>query len=157
MAKAIKSASSRPSATETTFASGGSGASETANVPKQVAGSYPMRQVTWYQINNSDLRSIGVAQVVTTFFAALGTFALAIYLEYNKDLALLNATLKANNQLSSTTSSPYLELIVNLSLWAWLICWGFALIAFVWKETELRRIKSEHGEPNIWQRLKMRW
>lgn len=140
MAKAIKSASSPPPAAETRFASGGSGASEIAKVPKQVAGNYPMRQVTYYQINNSDIRSIGVAQAAATICAALGTFFLSTYLDFAKDLALATA----NDQ----TPPPFLQGIVNLTFWAWLIFWCIALFAFLWQGNELRRIKSEHGEPS---------
>ena len=110
-----------------------------ATRPRQVAGSYPMRQVTWYQVSTSDLRSLGVAQAATTIFAAMGTFALSLYFDYSGNIALA--------QSSSQTPPAFLVQIANVTWWAWLGFWVLALGAFGWRRSEWARIRMEHGEP----------
>ena len=53
--------------------------------PVQVAGKYPVREVTYYQFNTSDIRSIGLAQAAATVLAAIGTFALSSALTQTND------------------------------------------------------------------------
>lgn len=116
--------------------------------PVQVSGSYPVRQVTWFQISNSDLRSIGVAQATATFFSALGTFALSQYLEFNKDASLL---MQQNKLVPS-----YLSNFVELAFWSWVVFWLMAVLAFFWHRSELGRIKEEHGVFTLSRRIR-RW
>jgi hypothetical protein len=104
-----------------------------------------MRQVTWYQFSSSDLRSIGVAHVVTTLFAAAGTFALSNHLEFNKDITLA---------LQNNQNVPLLlQGISDLLFWVWVFCWVCAAVSFIWQRNELQRIKEEHGEVMLWKQL----
>jgi hypothetical protein len=111
--------------------------------PVQVAGHYPERHVTWYQVSTSDARLLGIAQAVTTVFASLGTFALSQYLEIWRDSA-------ASNQLLSTFVS-------NLMFYGWLVFWVIAGGAFVWRQSEWERIRREHGEPSLPNRIRNWW
>lgn len=117
--------------------------------PRQVAGKYPMRQVTYYQFNTSDIRSIGIAQAAATLFAALGTFALSLYLDYSKDITL------AVEQKQNVPQ--FLHDVANISFWAWIAFWVLALLAFIYQRNELGRIKTEHGEPTLRQRINSWW
>ena len=125
------------------------GSASTATRPRQVAGNYPMRQVTYYQFSTSDIRSIGFAQAAATICAAIGTFALSGYLEFNKDIALA--------QEAGQPTPEFLETITNLSFWAWLVFWGVAVLAFVWQGNELRRVKVEHGELTLLEKFQAWW
>ena len=95
-----------------------------------------MRTITWYQINTSDIRNIGVAQAAVTFFAAFGTFALSVFVELQKDIAIAPDDVK-----------PYLESTANLWHFVWAIFWIVAAVAFFWQGNELARIKEESGVP----------
>lgn len=117
--------------------------------PVQVAGEYPVRQVTWYQINNSDLRSIGIAQAVSTFFAAIGTFMLSLYIEFSKDIAL--------NESADQPVPDFLQSVTSFVYWGWLAFWGVAIISFLWQGLEIRRIKREHGDTSLWQKCQSYW
>ena len=102
--------------------------------PKQIRGRYPPRKVTWYQISTSDLRSMGIAQAGTTVFAAMGTFALSIYIEFSKDIALLGPDKKEVAQVLQDTA--------DLAFWTMIFCWTIAVFAFIWRGSDLRRIKN---------------
>ena len=101
--------------------------------------------MTYYQISRSDLRTIGVAHVATTIFGSIGTFALAIYFDFNKDITLAVQDEKAVPQ--------FLNDVANISFWAWLVFWFLALLAYLWQGNELRRIRAEHGELTIWKKI----
>jgi hypothetical protein len=122
------------------------GSAGTSTRPRQVAGAYPMRKVTYYQISTSDIRSIGVAQVATTLFASVGAFALSLYLDYNKDIALA--------ELGEAGVPSFLRELSNVAFWAWLFFWILATFAFFWRQSEWSRIKIEHGESSILSRIK---
>jgi hypothetical protein len=108
--------------------------------PKQVVGEYPMRLTRYYQFSSSDLRSIGVAQAASIICASIGTFAFSEYLEFSKDVTLAEA--------SKTPVPEFLDTVVSIAFWTWIVFWGIAAWAFLWQGNELRRIKAEHGEPN---------
>ena len=120
-----------------------------ATRPRQVAGNYPQRQMTYYQISTSDLRSIGVAQAATTICVAIGTFALAAYIDFNKDITIATE--------GGQTVPPFLNDIANLSYWVWLVFWGIALVSFIWRRSALSQIKKEHGEPTFRAKLRDLW
>lgn len=117
--------------------------------PRQIAGKYPQRQMTYYQISSSEIRSIGVAQAFATIFAAMGTFALSSYLDFKKDIAL---ALHAGQEVP-----PFLDSVTDLVFWAWIVFWAVAIGAFGYQGVELRRIKAEHGELAPWTRAWNRW
>lgn len=123
--------------------------SSTSSRPVQVSGKYPVRQVTWYQFSTSDIRSIGLAQVAATICAAIGTFALSLYLDFSKDITLAE---KANQ-----TIPEFLQTVADLSFWAWIVFWVIAVLAFFWQQDELSRIKAEHGELTFWRKAKVWW
>lgn len=117
--------------------------------PRQIVGHYPPRRVTYYQFSTSDVRSIGIAQAVVTVFAALGTFALSIYLDFGKDITM--ATDKGES------APQFLYDIENIAFYSWLVFWGLAVCAFIYQRTELRRIKAEHGEPSLLSKIMERY
>ena len=117
--------------------------------PRQIAGKYPQRQMTYYQISTSDLRSIGVAHAATTICIAIGTFALAAYMDFSKDITI---AIEGNQPVPQ-----FLYDIAELSYWGWLVFWFIALVAFIWGKSELSRIKEEHGEHTFWSKVKARW
>ena len=108
-----------------------------------------MRQVTYYQINSSDMRSIGVAQAAATICAAIGTFALSSYLDFSKDITLATKT--------NENVPEFLHTVASLSFWMWIVFWVIAVLAFIWQRNELSRIKAEHGDPTLRQRLGAYW
>lgn len=116
--------------------------------PKQVRGDYPVRKITWYQVNTSDIRSIGVAQAAATVFAALGTFALSSYLDLKKEMVLNEENTRAAN---------FLDPVADLAFGAWLVFWGIAIVAFVWQVWELGRIKEESGNPSFLRSIIKGW
>lgn len=109
-----------------------------------------MRYVRWYQVNTSDIRSIGVAQAAATFFAAIGTFALSTYIDFSKDISAAES--------SGAKPAQFLKDVVNLAYWGWIFFWFLALMVLLWQGSELRRIKSEHREVTfigaLWRLLK---
>ncbi len=120
-------------------------ASGTANKPSRVAGNYPMREVTWYQISTSDIRLIGALQAATTVFFAIGTFLLSNYLDFSKDIILA--------EQAKTTVPTFLRNVAALGLGGWIGSWLIALAAFLWQGAEVRRVKKEHGELPLWGRI----
>lgn len=118
------------------------------NRPKRVEGVYPMRYTTYYQFSSSDIRSIGVAQAATTFFAAAGTFSMSYFFDIGKDIAVMD---------SSQLGVNYLQNVANLCLTAWAVFWFIAVVAFIWQGVELRRIKAEHGEATYSAKVKTWW
>ncbi len=108
-----------------------------------------MRRVTWYQVSASDFRNVGLVQIATTFFGAIGTFALSIYLDYSKDVAIAR---------SAKSSIPaFVETAANIAFWAWIIFWFVALALLIWQGTELHRIKVEHGQKPFYERIIDYW
>ena len=123
-----------------------SASTATATRPRQIVGHYPARHVTYYQFSTSDVRSIGIAQMAVAVFAALGTFALSIYLDFGKDITLA---------MNEGESAPqFLYDIENIAFYSWLVFWGLAVCAFIYQRTELRRIKAEHGEPSLLSKIR---
>lgn len=116
-----------------------------ATRPRQIVGHYPPRHVTYYQFSTSDVRSIGIAQVAVAVFAALGTFALSIYLDFGKDITLATG--------EGESAPRFLYDIESIALYSWLVFWGLAVCAFIYTNTELRRIKAEHGEPSLLSKI----
>lgn len=116
-----------------------------ATRPRQIVGHYPPRRVTYYQFSTSDVRSIGIAQAVVTVFAALGTFALSIYLDFGKDITLATG--------EGESAPQFLYDIESIAFYSWLVFWGLAICAFIYQRTELRRIKAEHGEPSLLSKI----
>lgn len=114
--------------------------------PKQVVGSYPVRQVIWLQISTSDIRSIGIAQLVATISSAIGTFALSVYLDFSKDLTL--------DTQAGKQASDLLNAVVHISYWSWIIFWIIAAAAFIFQGTEYSRLKAEHGLPSVYGKIK---
>jgi len=120
-----------------------------ATRPRQIAGQYPQRQMTWYHISTSDLRSIGIAQNAATICVGIGTFAIATYIDFNKDIAIAE---------SSGQQLPRLfDVAADLLLIFGVIFWLLAVIAFLWRRSELSRIKEEHGEQTLRSKLIGRW
>lgn len=114
--------------------------------PVQARGNYPMRTITWYQINTSDIRNIGVSQVASTFFAAFGTFALSVFVELKKDIAIAPDEVKS-----------YLESTADIWYLVWIVFWIVAAVAFFWQGNELARIKEESGVPTYRTKIKAWW
>lgn len=110
----------------------------------QPKGNHPVRTVTYYQVNTSDLRNLGVSSGVTALFAALGTYLLSVYFDLAKDLQLNNEATEATEMLTG---------YANIAFGGWLFCWAIAIIAFIWREAELVRIKKEHGVLPWYERL----
>lgn len=125
-----------------------SGSTAMPTRPRQIVGQYPPRHVIYYQFSTSDIRSIGLAQAAATILAAMGTFALSQYLDFSKDITLAE---KAGQAVP-----PFFHNVADLSFWTWIVFWVFAGLAFIWQRNELRRIKAEHGELTIWQKIKKR-
>ncbi|MCI0564219.1 MAG: hypothetical protein MN733_37565 [Nitrososphaera sp.] len=125
------------------------GTAISATRPVQVRGNYPVREVTWYQFNSSDIRSIGVAQAAATIFAALGTFALSNYIDFSKDITLA--------EQDGRDVPQFLYNIADLSFWAWIIFWAVAIVAFLWQGNELMRIKAEHKVPTWLNKIRNWW
>lgn len=125
------------------------GGASTSTRPVQVRGNYPVREVTWYQFNSSDIRSIGVAQAAATIFAALGTFALSNYIDFSKDITLA--------ERAGENIPDFLHTITDLTFWAWIVFWAVAIIAFIWQGNELMRIKAEHNVPTWSGRIRDWW
>lgn len=123
--------------------------SSTSSRPVQVSGKYPVRQVTWYQFSTSDIRSIGLAQVAATVCAAIGTFALSLYLDFSKDITLAEE--------AGQSAPEFLQTVADLFFWSWIVFWVIAVLAFVWQRNELGRIKAEHGELTLWRKAKDWW
>ncbi len=117
--------------------------------PVQVQGSYPVRKTTYYLFSNRDIRSIGYTQAASAIFAAFGTFALSVYLDFSKDLRIIEE--------SNKTPDEYMENVSNVSLSLWIIFWLLALAAFWWQKSEIRRIKEEHGELTFLTRFINKW
>lgn len=108
-----------------------------------------MRTLTYFQMNTSDLRTLGVSNAVTTVFAAAGTYLMSLYLDVSKDLQLTPDETQAAAEL--------LRSMGNLAFWAWLFCWAIAICSFLWREAELSRIKAEHGIEPWWKRALARF
>jgi hypothetical protein len=107
-----------------------------------------VRLTRYYQFSSSDLRSIGIAQAASIICASIGTFAFSQYLEFSKDVTLAEA--------SKTPVPEFLNGVVRIALWTWIVFWALAIAAFLWQGSEMRRIKAEHGEPN-WRTKLVDW
>ncbi len=108
-----------------------------------------MRKTTYYLFSNRDIRSIGYTQAASAIFAAFGTFALSVYLDFSKGLRIIEE--------SNKTPDEYMENVSNVSLSLWIIFWLLALAAFWWQKSEIRRIKEEHGELTFLTRFINKW
>jgi hypothetical protein len=109
----------------------------------------PMRLVTWYTVNNTDIRNIGVAQAATVAAFSIGTWALDKYLDLQKDIAQANAS---HQQLSN-----YVLNLEEAFRVLWIILWVVGVISLVWQSSEWRRIRTEHGEMTWRERIKKLW
>lgn len=103
--------------------------------------------MTYYQFSTSDIRSIGVAQWGALFCASIGTWALTNYLDFSKDITL------AKN--AGQDVPDFLDKFTAITFSAWIIFWVAAVVAFIWQDSELQRIKKEHGESSRTEKLKI--
>lgn len=129
----------------TTNESAGTASARPPTKPSRIHGKYPVRSVTYYQFNSSDIRSIGVAQAAATILFSLGTAAFFMYLDFSKDIAMATQAKQLIPQ--------FLQDLTSYALAAWKIFWIFGALSFGWQGLELRRIKREHGEVFSWKKL----
>jgi hypothetical protein len=119
------------------------------NKPSRVSGEYPVRNIVWYQFSSSDIRSIGVAQAASVISFSLGTWTLSEWLDFKKDIA--------QAALSKQPVSDFLQNLASAFFILWICFWAIGLIAFFWQGLELRRIKVEHGEMTVFQKIRNFW
>jgi hypothetical protein len=100
----------------------------------------------WYQVNTSDLKTLGLAQFMSTVFASAGTFFLAVYIDYRKEAEL---RLPNTPQWLLDQRTQWLALCV--------IAYIIAAILLIWWRWEFTRIRSEHGETTLWSVVMKRW
>ena len=106
---------------------------------QKTINSYPDHNVKNYQINSSDLTTLGTTQFFMTLFVSGGTFCLGLYFDYQKDV-------------EAAGSNVQQWMIANQNNWLHgaEVCFVLAAICFLFRAWEMGRIISEHeGEKTL--------
>lgn len=129
----------------TSGAGGMSRKSAARNRPVRPRGEFPERNLRWYHVTAGELRTVSIVQVASALLASVGTFALGLYMDMQKDIAIAQANKEAVPDFFFT--------VVNFAWWAWILSWALGAAALVWQAINIEGIKAEHGEPPLWARI----
>lgn len=100
--------------------------------------------MVWYQVNTSDLQTIGIQQAITTLFAAIGSFTLSLHLDLSKDITLATK--------GGEVPVEYMVTMMGIWKWTWILSFVVAAGCFLLMRHDIARIKAQHGEfTTLWK------